>query len=222
MPLHHSAHAMKDPWSCSLLALPSLWCQRSSQTPGLAATMRFSAEEESRRLSFPGFPLGNLNPALIFQSRKLCVTRSTIWLMLLSPVMPGEGCWASRCEILPPGSLHLSVPTVVSALCWLPSASGHSVFFWEWRIGKDHQGYKICSAVTAGVCAAHFMCRWHLVGSLARIIQLVLLINTTWPFLSWNTLTLQRLQVPWISFAVSMWACRTAYWVTGMYLEHMF
>lgn len=94
-------------------------------------------------------PLGTLLVTwTLLLSEKLYTTQSTIWLALQSPVVPGEECWASCCKILPLGSLHLSVPTVVSALCWLPSDLGHSLFFWDWRTVKDHWGYQDCSAVT--------------------------------------------------------------------------
>jgi len=66
MSSHHCAPVVQDPWSCFLLVLSLLLGQRISQTPGLAATMLFSAEDESGRLSFPGFLLGSLNTALVF------------------------------------------------------------------------------------------------------------------------------------------------------------
>lgn len=99
-PLFHPV--MQDHWSHSLLALFLCLGQSCSQTPGLAVTVLF---EESRRLSFPGFPLSNLNAALAFESRKLCAAQAQsgwccrAWWCLVRGAEPPA---APSCLLQPP------------------------------------------------------------------------------------------------------------------------
>lgn len=73
---HCFVPVIQDCCSCSPLVFSSLLGQRSRWTPGLAATPLFVAEEESEKLSFPGFPLGNLNATLCCSPRNLVPPRA--------------------------------------------------------------------------------------------------------------------------------------------------
>lgn len=146
-------------------------------------------EEESKRLSFPGFPLGNLNTALAFESRKLGAAQSTIWLVLQGLVRGAEPPAARSCLLQPPS---------VCASCQLCSVLPTRAFRAQSvLLGVEH--WKGQSGLPRPLCCnckrlwRFFLCRWLLCrGRLARIIQQDLLVNTTRPVLCCHSLTPQR------------------------------
>lgn len=61
----HSVFALLDAYKAGLLQLLSPCCWSRGEGRLVVAPLHV-AEEESERLSFPGFPLGDLNTAVIF------------------------------------------------------------------------------------------------------------------------------------------------------------